>query len=179
MKKKRVKNNEEKFKKQPLYTEKDVLKTSKQFKTVPYKKEVNLTDDVSITFFDAGHILGSSFVSMNVKNAIEPKGLFGKIFGKSKKSDMNILFSGDLGRPNRPIIHNPSTDVPAPDYLVLESTYGNRKHESIEFAIDELAEIVNDTVKKGGKHEKTVVACTYLCSSHNLYSSYYIRGNFR
>lgn len=151
LKKKRVKNNEDKFKKQPLYNEKDVLKTSKQFKTVPYKKEVNLTDDVSITFFDAGHILGSSFVSMNVKNAIEPKGFFGKIFGKSKKSDMNILFSGDLGRPNRPIIHNPSTDVPAPDYLVLESTYGNRKHESIEFAIDELAEIVNDTVKKGGK----------------------------
>ena len=151
LKKKRVKNKEDEFKKQPLYSEKDVLKTSKQFKTVPYKKEVNLADNVSIEFFDAGHILGSAFVSMNIKNANAPKGLFGKIFGKSKDTDINVLFSGDIGRPNRPIIQNPSTEVPAPDYMLLESTYGNRKHESIEFAIDELAEIVNDTVKKNGK----------------------------
>ena len=66
LKKKRVKNKEDEFKKQPLYSEKDVLKTSKQFKTVPYKKEVNLADNVSIEFFDAGHILGSAFVSMNI-----------------------------------------------------------------------------------------------------------------
>lgn len=146
--KKRVKNKEDILKKEPLYNEKDVLKTSSQFKTFGYKTKTEISDNVDIEFFDAGHILGSSFVSMNIKG-VDADGIFSKMLGKKK--DMNILFSGDIGRPNRPIIHNPSTDMPAPDYIVLESTYGNRKHESIEFAMDELADIVNDTVSKNGK----------------------------
>ena len=151
LKKKRSKNKESEFKKTPIYVEKDVLKTSKQFHTINYKKETNISDNVSLEFFDAGHILGSSFASVKISGVDRPNGLLGKLFGKTKKDDMMILFSGDIGRPNRPIIHNPSTDMPAPDYLVLESTYGNRKHESIEFAMDELADIVNDTVSKNGK----------------------------
>lgn len=149
IKKKRNKNKEKDFVKEPLYYEGDVIKTSKQFKSVPYKKVTELSEDVNIQFFDAGHILGSSFVSFNLKDA-RKQGFLGKLFGK-KPEDMTVLFSGDIGRPNRPIIHNPSTEVPAPDYIVLESTYGNRKHESIEFAIDELEKIIKDTVAKNGK----------------------------
>lgn len=151
LKKKRSKNKEAEFKKTPIYVEKDVLKASKQFKTINYKKETDISDNVSVEFFDAGHILGSSFASVKIRGVERSGGFFNKLFGKVKKEDMVILFSGDIGRPNRPIIHNPSTEVPAPEYLVLESTYGNRKHESIEFAMDELADIVNDTVSKNGK----------------------------
>lgn len=151
LKKKRAKNKEVDFVKTPLYYEKDVLKTSKQFKTISYEKETEVADNLDVEFFDAGHILGSSFISMTIKNIKRKTGILGRLFGIKRKKDMNVLFSGDLGRPDKPIIHNPSVNVPAPDYIFLESTYGNRKHESIDFAIDELADIVNDTVAKNGK----------------------------
>ena len=151
IKKKRNKKKEEEFKKKPLYLEKDCVKAANQFKTYSYNKEIKVADNVNLEFFDAGHILGSSFASVTIKDVERNPSFFAKLFKKTVKEDMNVLFTGDLGRPNRPIIHNPSTEMPAPDYIVIESTYGNRKHESIEFAMDELANIVNDVVAKNGK----------------------------
>lgn len=147
LKKERKKNKKPAFKKEPLYTEKDCQKAMKQFRTVQYQNKTHIDDTIDLTFYDAGHILGSSFASIDIKN--QKQNFINKLF--KRDNSLNILFTGDLGRPNRPIIHNPTTSVGAPDYIVLESTYGNRKHESIDFAIDELAKIVNETSKNNGK----------------------------
>ena len=151
LKKKRKANHEDVFKKTPLYNEKDCVKASKLFKTIPYEKEVEVADNVNLELFDAGHILGSSLASITIKDVEKKPTFFQKLLKKEAKEDLNILFTGDLGRPDRPIIHNPSINVPSPNYIIMESTYGNRKHESIEFAMDELASIVNDVVAKNGK----------------------------
>ena len=64
---------------------------------------------------------------------------------------MHILYTGDLGRNSNPITRKPDTDMPAPDYIFLESTYGNRTHESLEHCYEELTNVINETVKRGGK----------------------------
>ena len=69
----------------------------------------------------------------------------------SPSEEIRILYTGDLGRKQKPIIRDPSTDIPAPDYIFLESTYGNRLHESSEVALDELAHIVRCAVDRKGK----------------------------
>ncbi len=70
---------------------------------------------------------------------------------RAGRDELRILFSGDLGRKLKPIIRDPSTNVPAPDYIVLESTYGNRKHEDSAVAMDELRKTVIRTIEKKGK----------------------------
>jgi len=71
--------------------------------------------------------------------------------GSEGKDELRILFTGDLGRKLKPIIRDPATNVPAPDYIVIESTYGNRKHEDAVLAMDELRKIVIRAVEKKGK----------------------------
>ena len=126
----------EPFQGEPLYDEDDVVKTGDLFVTVSYNRPIPVTSDTELTFYDAGHILGSStaFLSIN----------------KGKDNEKTILYSGDLGRRNKPIIKDPD-DVPTPDYLVMESTYGDRLHEDIHDAMEKLSEIVASTIKKGGK----------------------------
>ena len=97
-----------------------------------------IAPDVQLKFFDAGHILGSAFASLTIS-------------GQRDNDNINVLFTGDIGRNNKPIIRNPSTEVPAPDYIVLESTYGDRKHEDVDVAMDELAQIVKRAIAQGGK----------------------------
>lgn len=70
---------------------------------------------------------------------------------RAGKDEIRILYTGDLGRKLKPIIRDPSTKLPPPDYIVLESTYGNRKHELASVAMDELRKIVNRAVEKKGK----------------------------
>lgn len=67
------------------------------------------------------------------------------------KDDIRILYTGDLGRNDKPIIRNPATKLPPPDYIVLESTYGNRRHEGTEIALDELRKVVRRAIDKKGK----------------------------
>ncbi|MCP5050049.1 MAG: MBL fold metallo-hydrolase, partial [bacterium] len=90
---------------------------------------------VEAEFFDAGHILGSAMVCLNIK---------------SGNRDMRFGFSGDIGRKNLPILKDPE-NMPALDYLVLESTYGNRLHDDYGLAEQELADIVNDAYRNKGK----------------------------
>lgn len=125
----------------PIYSEKDVIDTMNHFRCAVYGKEKTINNNLSITFYDAGHILGSSMIDVKIKR----KGLF------LKKDDLHILYTGDLGRENNPICNPPSTNMPAPDYIFMESTYGNRTHESIETVYQELAYIVNRTIERGGK----------------------------
>lgn len=113
----------------PLYTVHDALDVLDKFVSYPYHHTVQLDDDTSFTLLPAGHIIGSSLVHLIHQ-------------GKS------ILFSGDLGRPHDAVMKAPDAP-PDTDYLVLESTYGDRKHGRVD-PCDELAPIINRTVERGG-----------------------------
>ena len=134
--KKQAKKKGEKFNWTPLYNDIDVAKTANQIVTISYNRPMFIANNVSLQFFDAGHILGSAFANITINDE-----------GKETR----ILFSGDLGRNEKPIIRNPETKLPAPDYLVLESTYGNRLHEHVEEALDQLAFIVQRVIERRGK----------------------------
>lgn len=117
----------------PLYTVEDAENSLKYFDPVFYGQDLFVTDSLRVEFRDAGHILGSSFV--DIKNT-------------SNKRVRKILFSGDLGRPSRPILRDP-VQIFEVDYLVLESTYGDRLHDP-KPPEEELARVINESVKRGG-----------------------------
>ncbi|HPX27525.1 MAG TPA: MBL fold metallo-hydrolase, partial [Treponemataceae bacterium] len=129
----------ENFTWKPLFTEKEVVQTANQIVTVSYNRKMFIAPDVQLEFYDAGHILGSSFASLTIKGQSRDGG------------DINVLYTGDLGRKNKPIIRDPSVNVPPPDYLIVESTYGNRLHEDAQVAMDELTRIVRKAVDQKGK----------------------------
>ncbi len=117
----------------PLYTEIEAVETLQFLKPVPYGRTERISPGLSFSFQPAGHIFGSGFIRMRVDPAREP---------------LDILFSGDLGRYGQPITHDP-TPVESADYLLVESTYGDRLHESTD-AKEELAAIVRATSGRGG-----------------------------
>lgn len=107
----------------PLYEEYDVLEAMEFFRiTLPYDKGFNITNNLKITLKDAGHILGSAFVEVEVY--------------KNKKSK-RLVFSGDLGNKNKPIVRDPQRPSKA-DYVFVETTYGDRNHRSFEESKEEL-----------------------------------------
>lgn len=116
----------------PIYTAKDVELSLRQFRDVRYEETLELGPQIKAVFRDAGHILGSAMIEVYVTEE-----------GETKK----FLFSGDLGQPSQPIIKDPAI-VTGADYLVLESTYGDRLHPAYEK--DSLAEIINDSISRGG-----------------------------
>ena len=120
----------------PLYTEDDVDLTLSMFQTVPYGMEREVAHGVHVTLADAGHILGSAIVRMRLAR---PGG------GR----DTIVVFSGDLGRPGTPIIRDP-TPITEGDFVLCESTYGGREHEPAGEAINTLADVVNDAVRRKG-----------------------------
>src|SRR5437763_5757036 len=119
----------------PLYTEQDAFAALKQVRPVPYGEEVHLSKFLSARFFSVGHILGSSFIKFTVS---EPD-----------RDPFTIIFSGDVGRYDEPILNDPSVADEA-DYLLVESTYGDRLHDH-ENVKDRLAAIINAAVERGGK----------------------------
>jgi metallo-beta-lactamase family protein len=120
---------------EPLYDDSDVRKCIDHFVTVAYHRPIALADGIQAMFFDAGHILGSSMVLLAINRG-----------GRS----LQIGFSGDLGRKGLPIIRDPET-LPPVDYLVLESTYGDRLHASLDTTMETLADVINRTASRGGK----------------------------
>lgn len=116
----------------PLYKADSVTDILKNFVTVSYDREFKVTDHIKATFKDAGHIVGSAMAVVDCGN------------------DRKIAFTGDLGREGLPIVRDPDI-LPPVDYIVCESTYGNRTHDPIEDCCDELADVINQTVKRGGK----------------------------
>ena len=125
----------EKFDWTPLFNEKDAIQATSQMLGVSYNRPVYISDNIKLEFFDAGHILGSAMAFLTVRKD-----------GKEVK----ILATGDLGRPGKPIIRDPAIP-PAPDYLIIESTYGDRLHEKTVDAMDKLAEIARRIVTTRGK----------------------------
>ena len=130
------------------YEEKDCIETMNHFRCSVYGKEKKLNDNFKFTFYDAGHILGSSMLDISIPKYTN---FFSKLIHKKSENRMHILFSGDLGRKNNPICKPPETDIPAPDYIYLESTYGAKIHESIDTVYQELAYVINRTIERGGK----------------------------
>jgi len=126
----------EKFTWTPLYDEKDAIQAVSQAVGISYNRPMFIGDGVTLEFYDAGHILGSAIASLKIKKD-----------GK----ELNILATGDLGRKGKPIIRNPAVPETPPDYIILESTYGDRLHGSTDDAINKLAEIARRTVEKKGK----------------------------
>jgi metallo-beta-lactamase family protein len=118
----------------PLYTQGDAEAVSPLFSPVKYGQAVKIGDGVEATFYDAGHVLGSSMVRLKIEQNGEAR---------------TILFSGDIGRRNKPILNDPTFFKEA-DYVIVESTYGDRLLERLEDAANRLAEAINTTAKRGG-----------------------------
>ncbi len=117
-----------------LYTQRDAERAIRLFKAVDYGVPKELAPDVSVTFHDAGHILGSAFLELRLKEN-----------GQSAR----VLFSGDVGQPNQPIIRDPEI-VKETDFLIMESTYGDRSHEGSGKPEEELAAIMEEAQRTGG-----------------------------
>ncbi len=119
---------------EPLYTENDVETALRHFSPVDYGAPCQVGKGVTACFYDAGHILGSSMIRVTLSEE-----------GASR----SLLFSGDLGRIGMPILREPHPIEPS-DFVVLESTYGNRTHPPHESIPDALARIVHETCQAGG-----------------------------
>lgn len=120
---------------EPLYTVDDAKNALDQFRGRGYHETGPLADDLTYEFFDAGHLLGSSYVLLRA--------------GKNGRQT-RLLFSGDVGRKDLPVIRDPEV-APEADYLILESTYGGRLHQHTEAVLDRLADIVVRTAERGGR----------------------------
>lgn len=119
---------------EPLYTMRDAENALKLVKPVLYDQLVEINEQMRIVFNDAGHILGSAITELWVDEG---------------ETTSKIVFSGDLGVEDRPILRNPKK-IKKADYVICESTYGNRLHPANSTSIDELIEITLKTVKRGG-----------------------------
>ncbi|MFH1680700.1 MAG: MBL fold metallo-hydrolase [Candidatus Eisenbacteria bacterium] len=129
------KRRKQAFVAEPLYDQEEVEKTMERFRPVRYGQRTAIGPGVFLTFFDAGHILGSAMALLEVEEG-----------GRKRR----IVFGGDMGRRNLPILRDPQMP-PDPDVFVSESTYGDRLHEDILEAKERLGEVVRKTSERGGK----------------------------
>ncbi len=118
----------------PLYTEEEARAALHYLRGIKYRTPFQLSRNFTFTFFPAGHILGSCLVALEIH--------------ESGAAPVHLLFSGDLGRYDAPITPDP-TPIESADWMVIESTYGDRLHDGADPRI-KLAAVVNDTVKRGG-----------------------------
>ncbi|MEN6462503.1 MAG: MBL fold metallo-hydrolase [Syntrophomonas sp.] len=119
---------------EPIYTTRDAVECLSQFKSINYDEIITLGEGIEIRLRDAGHILGSCIVEVWVEE-------------DDKK--LKLVFSGDLGNTDQPIIKDP-TIIENTDYLILESTYGDRNHKGMTRRREQLKEIIDETMRKGG-----------------------------
>jgi len=119
----------------PLYTEADVLQALSHMRTLDYHRPAAVLPGVTCTLFDAGHVLGSAIVQLDIDRAPDR---------------LRLVFSGDLGRRNMAILRDP--EIPeSPDVLLVESTYGDRLHSPMSGMEEQLAAVVNRAVQRKGK----------------------------
>jgi metallo-beta-lactamase family protein len=126
----------EKFDWTPLFSEQDAIQATSQTVGISYNRPMNIDDSVRLEFYDAGHILGSAMAFITVKK---------------NGQELRILATGDLGRKDKPIIRDPDSPRVAPDYIILESTYGDRRHDSTDDALQKLADVAKRAVKNRGR----------------------------
>ena len=119
---------------EPIYTTEDAEATMPLFRPVGYHEPQKLMPGLSYESYDAGHMLGSSFVVLN----------------REGDAPLRLGFSGDVGRPRLPIIRDPEA-MPPVDYLIMESTYGGRLHKHVEHVENKLQAVVQRTAARGGR----------------------------
>ncbi len=119
----------------PIYDYEDVEQALRQFIAINYERPYRLTDDITLTFYDAGHVLGSAVVVLDINEN-----------GTKKR----LVFSGDIGRPRLPILNDP-TLIDNANIMIMESTYGNREHDPYEMADDQLADAINAVCERKSK----------------------------
>lgn len=120
---------------EPLYDSRDVSRTMEQVVAVPYHRWFDVVPGVRASFVDAGHILGSASVMLDCQEGTRRQ---------------RLVFSGDIGRAGLPIIRDPQVPDDA-DTVIMESTYGNRTHASVDDARNRLATIISETAARGGR----------------------------
>jgi len=118
----------------PLYTSEDAIISMQYFNSVPYSEIIDINESIRLRFRDAGHLLGSAIIELWINEGMNEK---------------KLVFSGDLGVKNRPILRDPEYIEDA-DYLIIESTYGNKLHENPKERIAKLVDIILETVRRGG-----------------------------
>ena len=119
----------------PLYSVLDTLNSTEHFgRTANYNQPLEIAPGLRATFFDAGHILGSASIFLELEEAGQRR---------------TILFSGDLGNAGRPLLRDPVTPQHT-DVVVMETTYGDRQHKELSPSVEELYAAINDTFKRGG-----------------------------
>ena len=119
---------------EPLYTIEDAAQVREYMTTCEYGQKVELCEGVTVEFIDAGHLLGSASILVDATEG-----------GVTKR----LVFSGDIGNVDQPIIRDPSP-VTGADYVVMESTYGDRNHTEVWSYTDDLAQIIDETIGRGG-----------------------------
>ncbi len=119
----------------PLYTKKEATKATKIFRPIAYNQKFCIAQNVCTTLIDAGHILGSAVIILDIKEG---------------ERSMRIGYAVDLGRENLPLLNDPVIPKGL-DYLIIESTYGGRTHAPIEEAQSKLREAISRTLRRGGK----------------------------
>jgi len=119
---------------EPMYTQQDAMNSFGYFMPILYDQIISIDENITVKFSDAGHILGSSIIEMWIKD---------------ESNALKIVYSGDLGMQERALLRDP-TIIESADYLIMESTYGNRIHENIEKRIEGLVRIILKTVKREG-----------------------------
>jgi len=119
----------------PLYTRGDARRAIEQCVTVPYEQDIAIRPDAQLRFRDAGHILGSAITMLTFDH-----------MGRTHR----LTFTGDLGRRGLPFLRQPPL-VPAADLIICESTYGGRKHDTLEVMAAKMSNVVRGTLGRGGK----------------------------
>ena len=119
---------------EPMYSIQDAVRALRLFKTAEYGRSMEILPDTWLTFHDAGHILGSASVTLDVLEG---------------DRSITLAFTGDVGRKNAAVVRDPDI-IERADVLITESTYGGRHHCPVEQARERLAQVVNDTANKGG-----------------------------
>ena len=122
---------------EPIYTQEDAAQSLKHFIGMGYDRTRKIAPGISLTFYDAGHILGSAMVVLDIED-------------QDEKRDIRLVFSGDIGRNNRPILRDP-TPIKEADILLIEATYGNREHKVDAVSDEQLRVVIDRTTKRGGK----------------------------
>lgn len=120
---------------QPLFDDRDVDRTLPLLESVAYDQRFQVTPDVAVRFREAGHILGSAMLDFEVTEE-----------GRTRR----IIFSGDIGQWDKPILQDPTLFETAADYVVMESTYGNREHEQAGDILTQLERVIQSTIRAGG-----------------------------
>lgn len=119
---------------EPMYTQSDAMNSFQYFKPVQYDQIINIEDGITVKFNDAGHILGSSIIEM---------------WFEDNDEKVKIVYSGDIGMHEKPLLKDPSV-IEKADYVIMESTYGDRVHDDIEQRTEALINIILKTTKRGG-----------------------------